>query len=70
MVCDHCKTTITLNTNDELEADRLAERIGWQCPLAERIGWQCPLLSFYGGTGHYCKNSSCQFEAKKVEYKS
>lgn len=60
MVCDHCKTTITLNTNDELEADR----------LAERIDWQCPRLSFYGGTGHYCMAVREKLVAKKVEYKS
>lgn len=58
IVCDQCKTAITVNTGDELEAER----------MAEKLGWRCPILSYYGGSGHYCKNEYCQTKAREVEY--
>lgn len=59
LTCDHCKVSMTVNASDALTAER----------LAERVGWRCPILSFYGGSGHYCKNEACQSEAERVRYK-
>lgn len=59
IVCDACGVSVTVRTGDDMEAER----------IVERRKWACPILSYYGGTGHYCPNESCQKKAEEARYK-
>jgi hypothetical protein len=58
VTCEQCGVTITVNTGDTLEADRIISQRGWKF---------VDVVAFYGITSHACSESCAEQLKQRIE---